>query len=74
MFITWSNLSIVASPTALTEIWANKGDNVDVNYTATTDRFVNFCVATKPGILYFYVGDTAQNVNLINAGKLVDRL
>ena len=58
----------------ITEIWANKGDNVDVNYTATTDRFVNFCVATKPGILYFYVGDTAQNVNLINAGKLVDRL
>lgn len=58
----------------ITEIWANKGDNVDVNYTATTNRFVNFCVATKPGILYFYVGDTAQNVNLINAGKLVDRL
>lgn len=58
----------------ITEIWANKGDNVDVNYTATTNRFVNFCVATKPGILYFYVGDTAQNVNLINAGKIVDRL
>ena len=58
----------------ITEIWANKGDNVDVNYTATTNRFVNFCVATKPGILYFYVGDTVQNVNLINAGKIVDRL
>ena len=58
----------------ITEIWANKGDNVDVNYTATTNRFVNFCVATKPGILYFYVGDTIQNVNLINAGKIVDRL
>lgn len=58
----------------ITEIWANKGDNVNVNYSATTGRFVQFRVATKPGILYFYVGDTAQNVNLINAGKLVDRL
>lgn len=58
----------------ITEIWANKGDNVDANYSASTNRFVQFRVATKPGILYFYVGDTVQNANLINAGKLVDRL
>jgi len=58
----------------LTELWANRGDEVRVTYNATTTRNVQFRIATKPGILYFYVGDTVQNANIINAGKLVDRL
>lgn len=57
---------------ALTQIWANRGDLVEVSYNATTNRFVNFKIATKPGYLYFYVGETVQNANLINAGKLTD--
>ena len=56
----------------ITEIWANKGDLVDINYSATTARFVNFKIATNPGYLYFYVGDTIQDANIINANKLCD--
>jgi len=53
------------------DIWANKGDIVSVYYnTAITS--CNFRIATKPGFLYFYVGETVQNANLINAGKLTD--
>lgn len=57
-----------------TDVWVHKGDIVKLTYNTTANPNCYLRVATKPGILYFYVGDTAQNVNLINAGKIVDRL
>lgn len=57
-----------------TDVWVHKGDVVKLSYNTTAKPNCYLRVATKPGILYFYVGDTAQNVNLINAGKIIDRL
>ena len=53
-------------------LYANKGDTVHVKYNVTAIGSLYFLIATKPGYLYYYVGDMVQNANLINAGKLSD--
>lgn len=52
-----------------------KGDTVRVTYDATgnTNDF-KFCYAQGNGSLYYYVGETVQNANLIDAGRIGEQL
>lgn len=51
------------------------GDEIQINYNAggTIERF-RFLEACGNGILYYYIGETVQNANLINAGRLAEQL
>ena len=53
------------------QVFAKKGDNIGIQYNATgsTNAF-RFIYAQGNGSLYFYVGETVQNANLINAGRI----
>lgn len=52
-----------------------KGDNVFVTYDATgITQYFRFVYAQGNGSLYFYVGETVQNANLINAGRIEETL
>lgn len=53
-------------------LYCNAGDIVKINYTVTTVRRFEFIVATKPGHLYYYVGETNKNADLVNTGKIAD--
>ena len=55
-------------------IWCNAGDLVGIWYstTSTTDIVFNFQIASKPGHLYYYVGETTKNADILNAGKITD--
>ena len=52
-----------------------KGETIRVDYTAggATGGF-KFIYAQGNGSLYFYVGETVQNANLINAGRIEEKL
>ena len=52
-----------------------KGDNIELSYldTGTLIRF-RFIYAQGNGSLYYYVGETIQNANLIDAGRLLEIL
>ena len=48
-----------------------KGQKFQVYYTvAGTTNYFNFIYAQGNGDLYYYVGETVQNANLINAGRI----
>ena len=53
----------------------NKNDiyRVDYSYSGTTNNF-KFVYAQGNGSLYFYVGETVQNANLIDAGRIGEQL
>ena len=53
----------------------NKNDiyRVDYSYSGTTNNF-KFIYAQGNGSLYFYVGETVQNANLIDAGRIGEQL
>ena len=55
-------------------IWCNAGDMVGIWYsaTSTTDIVFNFQIASKPGHLYYYVGETTKNADILNAGRITD--
>lgn len=55
-------------------IWCNAGDLVGIWYTttSTTDIVFNFQIASKPGHLYYYVGETTKNADILNAGRITD--
>lgn len=57
--------------TLLCKVFAKKGDNIGIQYNATgsTNAF-RFVYAQGNGSLYYYVGETVQNANLINAGRI----
>lgn len=52
-----------------------KGTEVTINYSlgGTTNRF-RFIYAQGNGSLYYYVGETVQNANLIDAGRIGEQL
>lgn len=51
-----------------------RGQTVEVSYTAPTAGAFRFIYAQGNGSLYFYVGETVQNANLINAGRIEEKL
>ncbi len=52
-----------------------KGTIVTVSYNVAGDtNFFRFVYAKGNGSLYFYVGETVQNANLINAGRIEEKL
>ena len=56
-------------------LFCNRNEKVKVSYNATGDLIAfNFQYATGNGSLYFYVGETVQNANLINAGRIEETL
>ena len=57
--------------------FCKKGDEITVEVTVntlSTIAFQNFIYAQGNGSLYFYVGETVQNANLINAGRIEEKL
>lgn len=67
------NTPASTSAPLVAQLFCNKGDTVEVTYSATQAVSVfEFQIASNLGHLYYYVGDTVQNANLINAGKLAD--
>jgi hypothetical protein len=65
------------SPTAGLTLYAyvTKGQVVTISYSnlAKTDNF-EFIYAQGNGSLYYYVGETVQNANLINAGRIEEKV
>lgn len=57
---------------------AKKGDVIELLYfnanTSNTDNYFRFVYAQGNGSLYFYVGETVQNANLINAGRIEEKI
>lgn len=54
-------------------IKACRGDSVQF-YLGGVNSFVSFAPYKGNGSLYFYVGDTVQNANLINAGRIEENV
>lgn len=46
----------------------------NVSILASEDRIPRFIYAQGNGSLYYYVGETVQNANLINAGRIEEKL
>ena len=52
-----------------------KGDTYQVLYSGTgATNIFRFVYAQSNGDLYFYVGETVQNANLINAGRIQEKV
>lgn len=54
-------------------IWLNKGETFMVNSVEVRTRKTYYIEADIPN-LYYYVGETVQNANLINAGRIGEQL
>ena len=56
-------------------LFCKKGDEVVMEYGAnSTNPELNFTYAQGNGSLYFYVGEVAQNTNLVNAGRIEETM
>ena len=51
-----------------------KGDEVSAGYYNGTVSQFRFVYAKGNGSLYYYVGETIQNVNIINTSKLIEKV
>lgn len=52
-----------------------RGDKVYVDYNLSpSKKFFKFCPYIGNGSLYYYVGETVQNANLIDAGRIGEQL
>ena len=51
-----------------------RGDKVIISYNGTYNKQLRFVYAQDNGSLYFYVGETVQNANLIDAGRIGEQL
>lgn len=61
--------------TLMQNIEVRRGDNVAIYYTATgTTQTCRFIYATGNGSLYYYVGDTLQNPDLINIARQQEQI
>lgn len=59
----------------MTELEVSKGDKVRITYnTAGNVLAFKFIYAKSNGSLYYYVGETVQNANLIDAGRIEEQL
>ena len=54
-------------------IWLNKGETFIVNSVEVRTRITYYIEADIPN-LYYYVGETVQNANLIDAGRIGEQL
>ena len=54
-------------------IWLNKGETFMINSVEVRTRKTYYIEADIPN-LYFYVGETVQNANLIDAGRIGEQL
>lgn len=54
--------------------YVKKGDTVRLEYGGLTVNYCRFIYAQGNGALYFYVGETVQNANLINAGRIEEKV
>lgn len=65
----------VSGANGFANVWVNKGDTfrITCNKTSTVQTVV-LHKAKGNGNLYFYVGETVQNANLINAGRIEEKL
>ena len=54
-------------------IWLNKGETFIVRSIEVRTRITHYIEADIPN-LYFYVGETVQNANLIDAGRIGEQL
>lgn len=86
----WANITIydkdnrviagynTVSPTTghgvMQTIFIRKGQFWKLNYLNFDVRELHFIYAQGNGSLYFYVGETVQNANLINAGRIEETL
>lgn len=52
-------------------VYCNKGDTIKVAYTANVFYFFRFFYAQGNGSLYFYVGETIQDANVIAASQVL---
>lgn len=55
------------------EISVSKGETIEIQYSGGSGKLI-FTYAQGNGNLYFYVGDVAQNPNIINAGRIEEKL
>jgi len=55
-------------------IWVNRFDVIQVEYNTSTVEEATFLIASNPGHLYFFVGDTLQHANIINANRAVEQM
>ena len=54
-------------------IFCKAGDIIRVDYSSTVAiNKCHFYIASKPGHLYYYAGETNKNADLTNTGKLAD--
>ena len=74
IFVRSNNTSAAVDQSGLL-IPVNKNDiyRVDYSYSGTTNKF-KFVYAQGNGSLYYYVGETVQNANLIDAGRIGEQL
>ncbi len=60
---------------AASDLFLLRGQQVIVYYNAAGDIVASrFVYAKGNGSLYFYVGETVQNANLINAGRIAEQI
>ncbi len=60
--------------TSATSVQCKNGDTVFAGYYGGTITHFRFIYAKGNGSLYFYVGETVQNANLIDAGRIGEQL
>lgn len=65
----------VSGANGFANVWVNKGDTfrITCNKTSTVQDVI-LHKAKGNGNLYYYVGETVQNANLINAGRIEEKL
>ena len=77
--VTTGEISEMRSPLGgsanIVSIWVNRGDTFKVNGDVVTTIYsVQLFKAEGNGSLYYYVGETVQNANLIDAGRIGEQL
>lgn len=73
---SWQSARSVGSPGRNLEtnhIWLNKGETFLVSSVEVRTRITYYIEADIPN-LYYYVGETVQNANLIDAGRIGEQL
>ena len=68
--LTSKSLSSASGQSLNVNIPLKRGDKFITYYTAPTANGFSFIYAQGNGSLYFYVGETVQNANLVNIGRI----
>jgi len=73
-YLQWHNQTNATGQGLRGYLQVAKGDEISVEITNFTNVILRFVYATGNGSLYFYVGETVQNANLINAGRIEEKI